>query len=327
MLTPSLNRSSGPKIERRLAISMFGAAVLATREAAVGQELDTLKAAGVPEESATPVLWAEQSGLFRTGGLTVDLESQRSGTVIAAGVAGGAYQVGKSSIIPLITAFAKGIPFVLVAPGGLYRASKPHIAMIVAADSPIRTAADMNGKTLGVSALDDLYTLGIKQWMDKNGGDSSTLKIVELPLPAVTDAIVSGRIDAGGSATPQLQAALDSGKVRVLSYMFDAIAPEFMYTGWFSNKNYVATHLGVMRDFSRAERQGAAYVNGHPAQTVDLLSKFTAISPDVIAKMTRAQMGTTLDPKLIQPVVDVCVRYKVIPSPIDAAQMIASGLA
>jgi NitT/TauT family transport system substrate-binding protein len=327
MLTPNLNRSSGPKIERRLAISMLGAAVLATREGAVGQELDTLKAAGVPEESATPVLWAEQSGLFRTGGLTVDLESQRSGTVIAAGVAGGAYQVGKSSIIPLITAFAKGIPFVLVAPGGLYRSSKPHIAMIVAADSPIRTAADMNGKTLGVSALDDLYTLGIKQWMDKNGGDSSTLKIVELPLPAVTDAIVSGRIDAGGSATPALQAALDSGKVRVLSYMFDAIASEFMYTGWFSNRTYVASHLGIMRDFSRAERQAAAYVNEHPAQTVALLSKFTAIKPDIIAKMTRAQMGTTLDPKLIQPVVDVCVRYKVIPSPIDAAQMIASQLA
>jgi NitT/TauT family transport system substrate-binding protein len=313
-------------VKRSAAISALGAAVLAARATVQAQSLVTLKAAGVPEESATPVLWAAQSGLFRSNGLAVELDPERSGTVIAAGVAGGAYQIGKSSIIPLITAFAKGIPFVLVAPGGLYRASKPHIAMIVAANSPIRTAADMNGKTLGVSALDDLYTLGIRWWMDKNGGDSSTLKIVELPLPAVTDAIASGRIDAGGSATPALQAALDSGKVRVLSHMFDAIASEFMYTGWFSSKNYVASNLRPVRDFSRTERQAAAYVNEHPAQTVDVLSKFTAISPDVISKMTRAQMGTTLDPKLIQPVVDVCVRYKVIPAPIDAAQMIASGL-
>jgi NitT/TauT family transport system substrate-binding protein len=305
---------------------LLGAAFAAARGRAEGQALVALKAAGVPEESATPVLWAEQSGLFQRNGLTVELDAQRSGTAIAAGVAGGGYQVGKSSIIPLITAFAKGIPFVLVAPGGLYRAAKPHIAMIVAAGSPIRTARDMNGKTLGVSALDDLYTLGIKWWMDKNGGDSSTLKIVELPLPAITDAIVAGRIDAGGSATPALQAALDSGKVRVLSYMFDAIADEFMYTGWFSNSNYVASHLQIMRSFSRAERQAAEYVNDHPAQTVDALSKFTAISPDVIAKMTRAQMGTALDPKLIQPVVDVCVHYKVIPAPVDAAQMIATGL-
>jgi NitT/TauT family transport system substrate-binding protein len=312
-------------MNRSAAIAVLGMAVLATRRAEA-QSLVDLKAAGVPEESATPVLWAQQSGLFQRDGISVELDPQRSGTAIAAGVAGGGYQVGKSSIIPLITAFAKGIPFVLVAPGGLYRASKPHIAMIVAADSPIKTAADMNGKTLGVSALDDLYTLGIKLWIDKNGGDSSTLKIVELPLPAITDAIVAGRIDAGGSATPALQAAVDSGKVRVLAHMFDAIAPEFMYTGWFSTKSYVASHLQAMRDFSRAERQAAAYVNDHPEQSVGALSKFTGISADVIAKMTRAQMGTVLDPKLIQPVVDVCVRYKVIPAPINAADMIASGL-
>jgi NitT/TauT family transport system substrate-binding protein len=313
-------------MKRGAALVLLGAAVIATRVRALAQGVVTLKAAGVPEESATPVLWAEQSGLFRRDGLTVDLDPQRSGTAIAAGVAGGAYQVGKSSIIPLITAFAKGIPFVLVAPGGLYRAAKPHIAMIVATDAPIHTAADMNGKTLGVSALDDLYTLGIRWWIDKNGGDSSTLKFVELPLPAITDAIVTGRIDAGGSGTPALQAALDSGKVRVLAHMFDAIAPEFMYTGWFSTKSEVTAQPRLMRDFSRAERQAAAYVNDHPAQTVDALAKFTGIDAAVIGRMTRAQMGTTLDPKLIQPVVDVCVRYKVIPAPINTADMIASGL-
>ena len=313
-------------VKRGAAISLLGAAVLAPAVSARAQTVVTLKAAGVPEVSAVPVLWAEQKGLFRRVGLEVDLDPQRSGTAIAAGVAGGGYQVGKSSIIPLIIAFAKGVPFQLVAPGGLYRAAKPHIAMIVAANSPIRTAADMNGKTLGVSALDDLYTLGIRWWMDKNGGDSSTLKIVELPLPAVRDAIVAGRIDAGGSATPALQAALDSGTVRVLSYMFDAIAPEFMYTAWFSNKDFIASHLDAVRNFSRAERQAAAYVNEHPEQTVDMLSKFTSIKPEVIAKMTRAQMGTALDPKLLQPVVDVCVRYKAISAPIDAAKMIAPGL-
>ena len=38
--------------------------------------------------------------------------------------------------------------------------------------------------------------------------------------------------------------------------------------------------------------------------------------------MTRALMATTLDPKLIQPVIDVCVRYKTIPSAFDATAMI-----
>jgi NitT/TauT family transport system substrate-binding protein len=313
-------------MKRRTAIATIGAVVAATWGEAEAQSGAVFKAAGVPEESASPVLWAQQSGLFQRNGFTVDIESQRSGTAIAAGVAGGGYQVGKSSIVPLITAFAKGIPFLLVAPGGLYRASKPHIALIVAADSPIMTAADMNGKTVGVSALDDLNTLGTKAWMDKNGGDSSTLKLVEVPLPAISDTIVARRIDAGVSGTPALQAALDSGKLRVLAHVPDAIAPIFMYTAWFSSKNEIASRPQLMRAFSRTEREAAAYVNAHPEQTVDALSKFTGISADVIAKMTRAQMGTALDPKLIQPVVDVCVHYRVIPAPINAADMIAPGL-
>jgi endonuclease V-like protein UPF0215 family len=59
---------------------------------------------------------------------------------------------------------------------------------------------------------------------------------------------------------------------------------------------------------------------------VEPLAAFTAVPAAVISKMTRAAMATTLDPKLIQPVIDVCVRYKVIPAPFQAAEMIASGV-
>jgi NitT/TauT family transport system substrate-binding protein len=312
-------------MKRSSAIGLLATAVTAPAIARA-QGLVTLNVAGVPEESATPVLWAQKAGMFRSAGLNVDLSAQSSGTAVTAGVAGGSYQAGKSSIIPLVIAYSKNIPVKLVAPGGLYRAAKPHIAMIVRSNSPLRTAADMNGKTLGVSALDDLYTLGIKLWMDKNGGDSSTLKIVELPLSAVPGALATNRIDAGGSSTPALQAALDSGDFRVLAYMFNAIAPEFMYTAWFASNAYIDSHRSTLAAFSRAEREAAAYVNAHPADTVEPLAAFTSVPAAVISKMTRAAMATTLDPKLIQPVIDVCVRYKVISAPFQAAEMIASGM-
>jgi NitT/TauT family transport system substrate-binding protein len=301
------------------------AAVVSVPVFARAQSVTALKAAGVPEESATPVLWAQKTGMFRSAGVDVDLSPQASGAAITAGVVGGSYQVGKSSIIPLITAFAKNIPIKLVAPGGLYRAAKPHIALVVRADATMKTAADMNGKTLGVSSLNDLYTLGIKLWMDKNGGDSTTLKIVELPLSAVEAALGSRRIDAGGIGTPALQMLLDSGNVRVLAYMFNAIAPEFMYTAWFASNDYIEGHRPALAAFSREVRQAAAYVNTHPAETIEMLGAFTSIPQPVIAKMTRAAMATTMDPKLIQPVIDVCVRYKVIPTSFDAAVMIATG--
>jgi NitT/TauT family transport system substrate-binding protein len=310
-------------MKRSEAVLLVGSGVVAPL-AAGAQSLTSMAVAAVPEESVTPVLWAQQSGIFRRIGLSVDVVSERSGTAISAGVAGGAYQIGKSSIVPLIIAHSKGIPFVIVAPGGLYRSARPHIAMIGRRDSPIKVAADMNGKTIGVSALDDLYTISIKDWIDKNGGDSTTLKIVEMPTSAVMAALEARRIDAGGTSTPQLQEALDTGNVKVLAYMFDSIAPQFMYSGWFTTADYLKDNGKLIAGFARAESEAAAYVNGHAQETVSLLAKFSSINPDAIAKMVRASMGTTLDPKLLQPVIDVCAHYKVIPASFSAREMLAS---
>jgi NitT/TauT family transport system substrate-binding protein len=312
-------------VKRSTAIGTLASALGATTIARA-QGLTSLKVAGVSEESVLPVLWGQKSGMFRAAGLDVDLTPSSSGSAITAGVVGGSYQVGKSSIIPLVTAYAKNIPIRLVAPGGIYRGAKPHIAMIVRADSPLRTAAQMNGKTIGVPSIDDLYTLSMKAWMDKNGGDSSTLRFVELPLPAIEAALLSRRIDAGGSGTPELQAALDSHNFRIFAHSYDAIAPVFMYSAWFAANDYIENNRSTLATFSRTERQAAAYVNSHPAETVEALAAFTNTPAAEIAKMTRAMMATMLDPKLIQPVIDVCVRYKTIPSTFDGTAMMATAL-
>jgi NitT/TauT family transport system substrate-binding protein len=190
-------------------------------------------------------------------------------------------------------------------------------------NSPAKTAKDLNGKTFAVNGLKTITEYAPKYWIDKNGGDSTTLKIVELPSSAVMAALENRRIDAGGTSTPQLQEALDTGNVKVLAYMFDSIASEFMYSAWFTTADYAKANGKVVAGFARAEREAAAYVNGHAAQTVSLLAKFSSINPDTISKMVRASMGTALDPKLLQPVVDVCAHYKVIPAPFDAREMLA----
>lgn len=307
---------------------VLASAALCLRGAnATAAPLPVLKVAGVPEESVTPALWARQSGLFRRYGVDVVIDPQRSGSAIAAGVAGGAYAIGKSSIVALITAHAKGIPFVLVAPGGLYEAANPTIGLIAKTDGPIRSAADLNGKTVAVSSLNDLYTVATKAWVDLHGGDSSTLKLVELPLSAVAESIATGRIDAGGDGTPQIEEDVGSGKVRILGRLYDAIAPVFMYTAWFAMRDFLNANRPAAQGFARAMRDAARYVNGHHQQTIDVLAKFTAVDPGIIAKMQRATEGTTLDPRLLQPVIEVCAKYKVIPAPFDAREMIATGLA
>ncbi len=283
-----------------------------------------VKIAGVPEESITPALWAQQSGMFRRAGLDVDIVPQNSGAAIAAGVAGGSFAFGKSGIVSVIIAHSRNVPIVLVAGGGLYDAKIANVVLVVKGDSPLKTAADLNGKTIGVSGINDLTTLAAKSWLDQHGGDSSTLKIVEFPFSVVAEGLATGRIDAGGLAEPELEGFVRSGKVRVFANFFDAIAPQFMYSGWFTTTDYIAKNRTTVEAFARAMRESSAYVNAHEVATAGVLAKFTAVEQGRIEKMRRISYPTSLDPRLLQPVINACAKYKIIPAVFDAKEMIAS---
>ena len=299
-----------------------GAAFLASASPAFAQTLTAVKAGGVPEDSIAPALWAQQSGLFKKNGLDVDIQSQRSGSAVAAAVSGGTYQFGKSSLPSVIIAHTKGIPFVVVAPGGRYESSNPIIGLLVRSDSTMKTGADLNGKTIAVSSLSDMYAIATRQWVDKHGGDSATLKLVEMPISAVAPALEAGRIDAGCCIEPELQDALNGGKVKVLCAPCDAISPDYLYTGWFTTADYAEKNRGTVDAFARSIRDANAYYNAHRDATNDTLAKFSGVPVAVIQKMRRVNAGTALDAKSIQPLIDAAARAKVIAKPFDAKELL-----
>jgi NitT/TauT family transport system substrate-binding protein len=300
-------------------------AALAVPSFAGAADLTPIKMAGVPEDSATTVLYGIQSGLFKPYGLDVDMQSQHNGPSVMSGVVGSSYQFGKSSTPPLIAAFSKGLPFTIIMPAGVYDSRMPIAALLVRDDSPLKKAADLNGKTIAVGALNDIHSLAVLAWMDKNGGDITSIKFVEIPIGEIPVAIEQGRVVAGSVNEPVLSAALADNKVRALAHHFDGIAPRFMYTAWFTTKTYATANAAVVKNVAAALKKAAIYVNGHHAQTADLIAKFTSLEPAQVAKMTRVEQGTSLDPKLVQPVIDAMLKYKTLAQPIDARDIMFSG--
>jgi ABC-type nitrate/sulfonate/bicarbonate transport system substrate-binding protein len=282
----------------------------------------TIRAAATLDDDATPFIWATENGLFRRNGIDASITRGTSGAAIAAGVIGGAYEIGKSSITTLCAAHARGVPLTWIAPAGEYDSSMTmRLAMIVKSDSPIKTGADLNGKTFGVYGIGDIYTISARAWMEKNGGDPNSLKFVELPISAMVEAIATGRVDAGAMNEPAVEVALTSPRLRLLSHPFASVAPRFLYTAWFAATEYAAAHRPAMDAFGRSMREAAAYVNGHHEQTVDMISTFTSVDAATIRKMTRVEQGVVPDPKLVQPVIDEMAKSKAIPTAFDAREL------
>jgi NitT/TauT family transport system substrate-binding protein len=140
--------------------------------------LDPLQIAGVPSEDMTDCYYAVKTGMFARNGLDVTLEATSSGAAATAAVVSGTYPIGKSSLLALMSAHLQGIPLVAVAPAILNEPQNPRSLLQIAPDSPYKTGADLNGKTIGVPALGDATSVAIRAWVDKTGGDWHSLKFV-----------------------------------------------------------------------------------------------------------------------------------------------------
>jgi NitT/TauT family transport system substrate-binding protein len=307
---------------RAQALAALAAVALIPRGARA-QTLTPIVVAGVPEDSITPVLVGIRLGTFRKYGLDVKVESQRSGPAVTSAVLGGAYQIGKASVPPLILAHAKNAPLTIVAPAGIANASAPIDGMFVRVDSPYRKATDLNGKTFGVYGIGDIYTIANRVWMQRNGGDASSVKLVEFPISTMVAAIETGRVDAATMNEPALQVALASPKLRLLAHPFAEIAPRFLYTAWFASTSYVNDNPAVIAAFQKGLREAATFCNAHHEQTADDIAQFTSIDPATIRKMARVDQGTDLDPRLVQPVIDAMAAFKDIAAPFDARTLLA----
>jgi NitT/TauT family transport system substrate-binding protein len=295
---------------------------LALAGPAQAQSLTVVRVASAPDEDIVAGLWGVESGEFRRLGLDVQISRANSGSAVAAAVSGGSLDIGKSSLVSLMAARNRGLPFVLVAPSGIYTAENPVVALIVAPNTPYRTGKDLNGKTLGVQSLNDLNSLAMRAWIDKNGGDSSTVKFLEIPGSAIPDAVASGRIDGANLGSPILDEAVASGKCRVLGRSFSAIAPRFMQACYFASTDYVAKNRDVVAKFRRVIAEAGAYANDHHEQMAPIIAKFTGIDAKVIAAQPKQVVGTVIDLKLIQPLVDLAARYKAIPAGFEARAMV-----
>ena len=171
--------------------------------------------------------------------------------------------------------------------------------MVVRKDSTLRSARDLNGKTLAVPGLKDLNAITSMAWIDQNGGDSSTVRLIELSGAASVQAIAEGRVDASILTTPFLAQALEGGSARVLGNAYAAIGKQIMVTAWFTTEEFASKNRAVIERFSRVMRDSAIYCNAHQAETVDLIAEFGKIDPNVIRHMARARFATSLSAPMI----------------------------
>jgi NitT/TauT family transport system substrate-binding protein len=308
-------------LSRRRALAGATALLASGRTAFAQTQLTTIRVASNPVGDVVPLLYAQSSGLLRNAGLDVQLQKATNGSAVAAALAGNAIDIGKLSSVALINAHAHGVPITILFPDRLHTFGPlAETQIVVAPDSPIHTGKDLNGKTISVGALKDSTWIGARLFIDTAGGDSSTVKFVEVPFAAVAAAVVAGRVDAGVSNDPYLKQSVGANQVRALGDLLGALGAKFLETAWTATADYIAANRDVVTRFVRVIRVAQAWCNAHPAEAADMTATFTGIDRATVAAAHNV-FATSADPRDMQPYITACAKYGIIPKSFDAAEL------
>ncbi|MGH7717132.1 MAG: ABC transporter substrate-binding protein, partial [Vulcanimicrobiaceae bacterium] len=272
-----------------------------------------------PVESYALAFYGVDRGFFKAANLDVRIQSFNGGGSVMAAAAGGALDMGCANVGAQANAHVKGLPFSMIAGGGMYSSKSPTTVLAVAKNAPFKTAKDLNGKTIGVSTLKDLQQASVMKWVDKNGGDSSTLKFIEIPVPEMAPALTANRIDGSCLLEPSLTYA--KNEVRIFGKCYDAIAKTLMISSHFANNDWLAKNPAAAHAFIGACKQTAEWANANQSAAGLILAKISKIPPATIAEMHRVVYAESLDAATIQPVIDATAEYKFTPETFNATDM------
>jgi NitT/TauT family transport system substrate-binding protein len=312
-------------LNRRNALAILMAAAAGSRTRAVAAaNLTPLAVGSSAEDDVGPVLYGITTGAFARAGLDVQVTLLGSGSAAASAVAGGSLQIAKSSSLPLVTAHARGLPFTIVTPGTISTTDHPSSVIVVRPDAPMRVPRDFNGKTFGQNSLGDVGTLLSRAWLDANGGDSRTLKFLEMPGPAVGAALAEGRIDATTLRNPGLDEVLRAGQGKAFAHPGDALGKRILISAWFSTSDYAAANRDVVRRFASVMHDASTYSNTHPHEMAKYLAPFFHQDVASLSLTEPDLLGATVEPAELQPIIDAATRYGLIAKGFPAAELLAA---
>jgi NitT/TauT family transport system substrate-binding protein len=283
----------------------------------------TVRVGALPTDNSGNVYFALDRGYFKDAGLDVQIDTLASSPAAAAALTSGAIDVAQSNVTSIAAAHLRGFDFKLFAAAAYSGGPSVTNAIMVANDSPVHSAADLNGKTIGVVAVKSAQQVLEMAWLDKHGGDAKSVKFIEVPYAQMGAQLAAHRIDAAGIIEPFLTTA--KLQARVLGNVDDGIGPRFIGLGWGATSAWLETHADVAARFAGAVREAGIWANAHHAESAEILVKYAKLDPATVAHTARATYATELDPALVQPLIDASAKYGALDRTFPATDILWSN--
>ena len=189
-----------------------------------------------------------------------------------------------TNILPKLS--ARGVPVKIIATNQRFSVKGGGTRLFVAANSPIKSIADLKGKTIGVTSMRSSGVTGVRIMLSElyhanvatEGGD---YKWVEMPLAVLRTALTSGRIDAAVFSNQYAYKALHGKDFRLLldKDLNDAVHAQVPGTVILGYTDKLAARPADFVEAARLLKASADYVASHQDEVFGAVAKKNDIDP------------------------------------------------
>lgn len=285
--------------------------------------LTPVKVSVIPIIDVAPIYLGVKQGFFSAEGLKPELVPAQGGAAIVPAVVSGQVEFGFSNFTSLIIATSKGLPLKVVAPGAGSTGvqGKDFGGVVVKADSPVKSAADLAGKRVAVNTLNNINDTTVRASIRAAGGDAKSVKFTELAFPDMLAALDKGDVDAAQVVEPFLATAAKNGD-RVIASNYVDTAPGLTIAGYFTSQQTASAKPDLVERFTAAMLKSLAYARDNPDAVREVLLTYTKIDPALTGSLTLPAYPSEVNAESLRTLADLAVRDGLIQSAPDLAGLL-----
>jgi len=297
---------------------VLGASVPPTR----AEDETPLRVALVPAAPALAVWVAQDKGIFKAQNLQVSITPVANVGLIAA-VLGKQFDIGIATTVDLIKAVAGGLNLAAVAGGHFETEQATTNALIAGAQSGVRSARDLAGKTVATPSIGAILQVAQLHWLKREGIDLKSVHFVEMPFPNMGDQLAAGRIDAAIAAEPFASRMIAAGNTSLGNELLQVANPA-LATVWISDRTWAQANQPAVVNWTAALRQAAAFIVREPVQAREILANYTKLPATAIEHLALPHFETKVQASDIDVWIKVLAELDELQTSVDAGALLAT---
>ena len=220
------------------------------------------------------VFVAKEKGYFDKNNINATLTRVPIITNVPPALVSGSMTLGVTTMPSLLQAVDGGLDLVLVAGAARHIKERPTISLVVRKDLKVEKPADLVGKKVGVSGINNVMEVFLRKWILNAGANHKGVTFIEAQLPQMPDMIRNGTLDAATPVEPIRSAIVNSGAGYVAAEFFSDVNPDVLVSGWIGTGDWVRKNPEAIKGFRAAVNEALKYIDSNPEDLKEIEKKY-----------------------------------------------------